>query len=155
MQNEKKKVGIFSLTSDEGCSIMFTEFINNKLFDWMEKIEIFYFLSIKDHRLFDHLDIALIEGTVSTRADEKLLKEIREKSDALIALGNCAMTAMPSGQRNRFQGAQKEKVEEQMEKYNLLPKCLPLKDVVKVDAEIGGCPVDENIFMKKFEELIG
>ena len=45
MANTKKKVGIFSFTSDEGCTIYLTEIFNKKLLGWLEKIELVYFLS--------------------------------------------------------------------------------------------------------------
>ena len=44
----KKRVGVFSLTCDEGCSIFLTEIFNHKLLPWLEKIELVYFLSVKD-----------------------------------------------------------------------------------------------------------
>lgn len=148
----KKRVGIFSLTCDEGCTIYLIEIFNQKLPLWLEKMELVYFLSVKDKVKFDKLDIALIEGTISTERDKREVLEIREKSKVLIALGSCAMTALPSGQRNNFNQKQLREIEEDLAKFNFLPKCLAVKDVARVDDEIIGCPIDEKKFVEVFEK---
>lgn len=148
----KKRVGVFSLTCDEGCSILLTEIFNTKLLEWLERMEVSYFLSIKDHRPLDGLDIALVEGTVSTEHDKQRLEEIREHAGVLIGIGSCAMTALPSGHRNNFSEEQNAQIDSTLEQFDFLPECLPLKDVVTVDDEVKGCPMDEDEFIKVFEK---
>ena len=150
----KKRVGIFSLTCDEGCSILLTEIFNNKLLSWLEKMELVYFLSIKDHVEAEDLDIALVEGVVTSVRDQEHIKKIRKKTKILIAMGTCAMTALPSGQRNNFNISQLKEIEGHLEKYNFLPKALALKDIVKVDDNISGCPIDEGKFIEVFEKYL-
>ena len=151
--NKKKKIGVFSFTCDEGCSINMLEVFNNKLFDWLEKVEFSYFLSLKDAGEIKDFDIVLIEGVVSSKKDMKELK-IRENTKTLIAMGNCAISVMPSGQRNFFNKTQQDEIHEDLEKFDLLPKCLALKDVVRVDDEIPGCPINEEKFINIFEKYI-
>ncbi len=150
----KKRVGIFSLTCDEGCSIYMIEIFNQKLLPWLTKMEIVHFMSVSDKRDFKDLDIALIEGTVSSERDKREVEEIRRQSKILIAMGNCAMTALPSGQRNNFDAEKKADIQKDVDAYNLLPKCLALKDVVKVDDNIAGCPIDEKKFIEIFEKYL-
>lgn len=150
----KKRLGIFSLTCDEGCSIMLAEIFNTKLLGWLEKMEIVYFLTLKDHTEAENLDIALVEGVVTSEKDLEHIKKIREKSRILIAMGTCAMTAFPSGQRNNFNINQLKEIEDHLEKYKFLPKALAVKDVVKVDDEISGCPIDEGKFVEAFEKYL-
>jgi coenzyme F420-reducing hydrogenase gamma subunit len=152
--NVKKRVGIFSLTCDEGCSIFLTEIFNQKLLHWLEKMELVYFLALKNHTEAENLDIALVEGVVTSEKDLAEIKKIREKAKILIAMGTCAMTALPSGQRNNFNINQLKEIEGHMEKYNFLPKALALKEVVKVDDEISGCPIDEEKFIEVFEKYL-
>jgi coenzyme F420-reducing hydrogenase gamma subunit len=150
----KKRVGIFSLTCDEGCSIFLTEIFNQKLIGWLEKMELVYFLAVKDHVEAGNLDIALVEGVVTSEKDSEQIKKIRERSKILIAMGSCAVTSQPSGQRNNFNADQLKVIEEHFEKYKFLPKALALKDVVKVDDEIIGCPIDEVKFVEIFEKYL-
>ncbi len=151
---EKKKVGIFSFTCDEGCSIMLTEIFNEKLVKWLEKIEIKYFLSIKDKVDIKDFDIVLVEGTIMTEKEKKEIEEIRANTKILIAMGACAITALPSGQRNNFSPEQIEEIQPELDAYNHLPKALSAKDVVKVDDEIPGCPISEQKFIEVFEKYI-
>jgi coenzyme F420-reducing hydrogenase gamma subunit len=150
----KKQVGIFTYTCDEGCSIYLIEIFNDKLLGWLEKMELRYFLSVRDKRDFEHLDIALVEGVISTEKELAEIKELRSKTDILIAMGTCAITALPSGQRNNFNAKQKEAISEHVEKYHYLPKTLSVKEAVKVDDEIMGCPIDEKKFIEIFEKYL-
>jgi sulfhydrogenase subunit delta len=150
----KKRVGVFSLTCDEGCSIYLTEIFNHKLIEWLDKIELVYFLSVKDKVEFNELDIALIEGVVSSEKEKKELVELRGKSKIIIAMGSCAITTQPSGQRNSFSAEQTQLIQPKMQGFDYLPKCLALKDVVTVDAEIMGCPIDQNKFIEIFEKYL-
>lgn len=152
--SEKKRVGIFSLTCDEGCSIFLTEIFNHKLLEWLEKIDLVYFLALKDKTEFKNLDIAIVEGVVTSERDKRELLEIRANSRILIAMGTCAMTSQPSGQRNNFDEEKQAEIQEHLEKYNFLPKALPLKDVVKVDENIPGCPISEEKFVEIFEKSL-
>ncbi|HLM84223.1 MAG TPA: hypothetical protein VK254_03375 [Candidatus Bathyarchaeia archaeon] len=152
--NSKKRVGIFSLTCDEGCSIFLTEIFNQKLIPWLERMELVYFLSIKDKTEIKDLDIALVEGVVTSERDKEGIEKIRANTKILIAMGTCAMTALPSGQRNNFNINQLKEIEAHLEKYKFLSKALALKEVVKVDDSISGCPIDEGKFIEVFEKYL-
>jgi len=154
LKKNKKRVGIFSLTCDEGCSIFLTEIFNQKLISWLEKMELVYFLSIKDKVELKDLDIALVEGVVTSERDKEDIEKIRANTHVLIAMGTCAMTALPSGQRNNFNISQLKEIEEHLEKYNFLSKALALKDAVKVDDNIAGCPINEGKFIEVFEKYL-
>lgn len=154
MAENKKRVGIFSLTCDEGCSIYLTEIFNHKLVEWLDKIELVYFLSIKDKTDISNLDVALVEGVVTSEHDKEEIEKIRANTKILIAMGSCAITALPSGQRNTFTEEQKDDIQEHLALYNFLPKALSLKEAVKVDDEIPGCPISEDIFVKTFEKYL-
>jgi coenzyme F420-reducing hydrogenase gamma subunit len=151
---KKKIVGIFSFSCDEGCSIFLTEIFNNKLLEWLEKMELVYFLALKDHSERDHYDIAVVEGDIANERDKKRLEDIRSKSDILIAMGTCTITGYPTAQRNEFNESQKAQIKEIVEKFNFLPKTLTVPEVVKVDGEVMGCPIDEKKFIETFEKFL-
>lgn len=151
---KKKRVGIFSFTCDEGCSIYLVEIFNKKLLSWLKKIEIAYFLSIKDKVEIKDFDIVLVEGVISTERDKKEIEKIRQNTKILIAMGSCAISGQPSGQRNNFNEEQREDIEEELAKFDYLPKCLSVKEVVKVDDEVIGCPINEDKFIEVFEKYI-
>ncbi len=154
IKTKKKKVGIFSLTCDEGCSIYLIEIFNKKLLQWLEKIELGYFLSLKDHMDIKDLDIALIEGVISTQKDLDQVLDIRKKTKVVIAMGSCAISAMPSGQRNQFTQEQQERIAPELKKFGFLPKCISLKEAINVDDNVNGCPIDRKKFIEVFEKYI-
>lgn len=154
MDKPKKKVGIFSFTCDEGCSIYLTEIFNTKLLEWLEVMEIVYFLSVKDHSEVEELDIALVEGVISTEKDKQKIGSIRAKTTTLIAMGTCAITGQPSAQRNKFSQEKKEHIAEDLERFHFLPQALSIKEAVAIDDQIAGCPINEELFIKTFEKYL-
>ena len=154
MDYKKKQIGIFSFSCDEGCSIYLIEIFNEKLLQWLEKIELRYFLSVRDKADFDYLDVALVEGVISTEKDKQEIEEIRKKAKILIAMGTCAVTGLPSGQRNNFNEEQTGEIEDHLKKYNFLPKTLSVKEAVKIDDQVLGCPIDKDKFITTFEKYL-
>jgi len=154
MLSKKKKIGVFSFTCDEGCSIYMLEIFNKKLMKWLEKIDLSYFLSIKDAGEIKDFDIVLVEGVISSQKDKKEIKKIRENTKILIAMGSCAISVMPSGQRNFFNKTKQQAIKDDLEKFDFLPKCLSVKEAVKIDDEITGCPINEEKFIEVFEKYI-
>ena len=150
----KKKVGIFSFTCCEGCIVVFIEALNKKYFDWKERMDIQNFRALKKVKKIGKLDIAFVEGAISTSSEVKKLKEIREKSDVLVAMGSGAVDGYPSNQRNKFSVEIKKEIEGELKRMGQLKKVLPLKKYVKVDVEVSGCPVGENELIEKVEEVL-
>jgi len=151
MAKKKKRVGIFSFTCDEGCSIFLVEIFNKKLAGWLEKIELVYFLSIKDHTDAKNMDIAVVEGSIE---DKKRIENIRKNSKILIGMGSCAITGMPSCYRNNLNKEQLKEISGHLKKFKFLPKCMGIKEVVKLDGEVPGCPMDDKKFIEVFEKYI-
>ena len=103
----------------------------------------------------DELDIAFVEGAAASEEQEKKIREIREKSKIFVAVGACAVQGLPAGQRNTFTEGQKKEIEFLLARFGALPKVLKLSEVVKVDAEIPGCPIDPNKFLEVVNKLVG
>ncbi len=87
---EKPKVGFYGLT---GCAGDLLNILNCE----DEVIEIFNAVLVKSFVMASRakdeespLDIAFVEGSVSTKKDLDDLKEIRKKAKILIAIGHCA-----------------------------------------------------------------
>jgi len=100
------------------------------------------------------MDVAFVEGAISTENERRKLKLIRANAGKVIALGSGAINGWPSNLRNDFKGIKKKEVEVLMERLGQIEKVLPVKKVVKVDGEIPGCPVEPKIFIEKMESLL-
>jgi NAD-reducing hydrogenase small subunit len=125
---------------------------------------------IVDGKEFPSVDIALVEGSVTSDEHWHEIQEIRKKSKTLIAFGDCAVTANVTGLRNwltkeevldrAYRQAESNDTQGQMpEHFTLLKlhdKVVPLHEVVAVDFYIPGCPPSaDTIFYVLFEFLNG
>jgi coenzyme F420-reducing hydrogenase gamma subunit len=95
-----------------------------------------------------------VEGAITTERDLREIKKVREMSKILIGMGNCTITGMPTCQRNNFNEEQTEAIKEDLEKFDFLEKCLPVKEVVHMDDEVPGCPMDEKKFIEVLEKYL-
>jgi len=63
---KKLKVGFFSFTCCEGCVISVIEVFNEKFFEWRDRMDILYFRALKKVKPIRAMDVAFVEGAVST-----------------------------------------------------------------------------------------
>jgi len=147
-KNKKLRVGWFSFTCSEDSTIIMTELLNDYWQEWRKLIDFRYARILKSKNILDDLDVAFVEGAISSETQVKRLKKIREKSKRLVAIGSCAVTGMPSAQRNQFDKKTREEIQFILNRFAYLPNVLKVSEVVKVDAEVPGCPMDSKIFLK-------
>lgn len=151
---KKLKVAILTITDCEGCLVQIFN-LGERFINLLSKIE------LADFKLFEDLpeppeyDIAIVEGCPITKKDLKRLKETRKKSKILIALGACACLGGIAKIKNY---KDKNKVinyvyEKPQDIDN--PDIKPLKEYVKVDLEIPGCPMNKEEFLRIMEEFVG
>lgn len=86
----KPRVGVYALTSCYGCQLMLATV--QKIVDIANTVnfESFYMLSSASKMPAD-VDVAFVEGSVSTEKDLEELLEIRKHSRIVVALGACAV----------------------------------------------------------------
>lgn len=151
---EKLKCAWFSFSCCEDNTIIMTELLNDHWLEWSKILEFKHFRQLKTKNSMEPFDIAFIEGAVASQKQIDKLKEIRGLSKKLVAVGACAVTGMPSGQRNIFTPERKAAIQPLVDKFSALPKVLKISEVVAVDAEVPGCPMDPTDFLTKTISLI-
>jgi len=147
---KKIRVGWFSYSCCEDSTIVFTEILNDHWQEWKNLIDFRHARVLQSKNVFDEMDVAFIEGAIANDHQAEEVKKIRGLAKTVVAIGACACTGMPSAQRNTFNEKQKEEIEFLVARFKSLPKVLKLSEVIKVDAEVGGCPMDP----KKFLEVL-
>jgi NAD-reducing hydrogenase small subunit len=111
------------------------------------------------------VDVALVEGAVSSQDDLKLAQTIRQRSKIVVALGDCAVTSNVPSMRNGIPTRkllERVYVEGADEKPGvptdgvppLLKHAVPLHDVIKVDVHVPGCPPKPNAILFALSELL-
>ena len=133
---------------------MMTEIMNDHWQEWKKLFDFRHAGVLKSKNILDELDIAFVEGAIASEKHTEKLREIREKSKKLVAVGACAVVGMPAAQRNYFNEQQKQEIEFLIARFAALPKVLKVSDVVKVDAEIPGCPMEPQVFLTAVNALV-
>ena len=152
--DKKIRIGWFSFTCSEDSLIVFTELLNKYYFQWEKVIEFAHAKILKSKNDMTNLDIAFIEGAISSDDQAEKLKKIRENAKKLVAVGSCAVTGMPSGARNDFSPEVLKKFEKQFNTFQYSKKVKKISDVVKVDDSIPGCPMNGEEFTKKLNRYL-
>jgi len=151
---EKIKIGWFSFSCCEDNSIVMTEILNDHWQEWKKIFDFRHVRIFQSKNTFDEFDIAFIEGAVASLEQEAKIKEIRNISKKVVAVGACAIVGLPASQRNTFTPKQKESIDFLIKRFNALPEVKKLSDVIKVDVEIPGCPMSPEVFLEKVNSLI-
>lgn len=148
-EQKKIKVGWFSFSCCEDSTIVFTELLNDHWQEWKKIFDFRHVRVLKSNNVMDEFDIAFIEGAIASDEHEEKLKDIRSRSKKLVAVGACACIGMPSAQRNHFSPEQLQEIQFLVDRFKMAPKVLKVADVVTVDYEVPGCPMNPDDFVKK------
>ena len=155
-----KKVSVATVWLDgcSGCHMSLLD-IDERLIELAAAVDIVY-SPIVDNKTFpEQVDLTLVEGSVSSEDDLAKIKKIREHTRVLIALGDCAVTGNVPSMRNPFGS---EKILQHVYLKNapsdivppLLPRVLPIHQVVAVDAFVPGCPPPADVIYYALTELL-
>lgn len=137
------KVSIVSLTCCAGCVSSFLNAGEALLDILSEDFEIVYSPTFIDLKEIPNVDLAIVEGGVRTKEDERLIREVRAKSRLIVALGICATHGGITSLGNILH------VKKLLEKeHSILDSKLPeledlmypLSNFVDIDYYIPGCP---------------
>lgn len=99
------------------------------------------------------VDVTLVEGAVTNRANLAMALMLRERSRIVVSLGDCAVTGNVTSLRNQlpvadvlapFRAGEAGGVPsmDHAAVPELLPRALPLHQVIAVDGFLPGCPPD-------------
>jgi len=146
----KVKLATAWLDGCSGCHMSLLD-VDELLVALVEKVDLVYGPLVDAPEYPESVDVALVEGAVSSVGDQKLAQTIRARTKVLIALGDCAVTSNVPSMRNTIpvkkllervyvEGADAAPGVPKDGVPALLRHALPLAEVVKVDIHIPGCP---------------
>lgn len=149
--NGKIRLATVWLGGCSGCHMSFLD-QDEALFDLMALVDVVY-SPLADIKEFpENVDLALVEGAVANTENLDLARRVRSRSHTVVAFGDCAVTGNVTALRNplgdpadilrkvyvdnvdRDPGIPAEQVP------RLLPRVLPLHQVIDVDLCLPGCP---------------
>lgn len=155
-----KKVSVATVWLDgcSGCHMSLLD-MDERLVELAASIEIVYGPLVDTKTFPQEVDLTLVEGSVSSEEDLAKIRLIRQHTRVLVAMGDCAVTGNVPSLRNPIGPERLLKhiylphaPEEIVPR--LLPRVLPVHQVVKVDAFLPGCPPSADVLYYAITELL-
>ncbi len=137
----RPRVAVHKFSSCDGCQLAFLN-LGEDLLALAERVELVHFAEAGPLDPDAEVDLAFVEGSVSTPADLERIQRIRRHSRMLIAIGACATAGGIQALRNGADGAQWiAQIYGHPDAVASLERSTPISSHVAVDFELWGCPV--------------
>lgn len=137
----KLRVAVHKFTSCDGCQLALLN-LGPTLLTVADRFELLHFAEAGPVDPDAHVDVALIEGSISTPDEEARIKRIRAAARHLVAIGACATSGGIQALRNLpHEGDWVAAVYAKPEHIETLAQVRAISEVVKVDLELWGCPI--------------
>jgi len=139
--------------------------MDERLLDLSSQFDLVYSPLVDFKTYPESVDVALVEGAISSVEDEHKIHHIRKHTNLLVAMGDCAVTGNVPSMRNPFgpeavlQRAYHENATAQPQTPcqivpALLQKVRPIHEFVDVDLYLPGCPPSAATFFTVVSELL-
>lgn len=138
----RPRLAVHKFSSCDGCQLAFLN-LGEDLLTLANLVDIVHFAEAGPVAPEAEVDIAFIEGSVSTPDEAERIRKVRAGSRYLVTMGACATAGGLQALRNQADaGAWLAAVYPKPEFISALPHSTPIRDHVRVDFELWGCPVN-------------
>jgi coenzyme F420-reducing hydrogenase gamma subunit len=150
----KPQVAFFDFTSCEGCQLAAIDLTPEEMLGLLDLVDIVEFREAISEKA-DRYDIAFVEGSITRDSDIARLKDIRERSGLLIALGACAHISGLNALKNFQTPAAVQKIvyPDAPTRYETAT-ARAIEEVVAIDGFIPGCPINTQEFLHFVKNVI-
>jgi NAD-reducing hydrogenase small subunit len=147
-----------------GCHMSFLD-IDERIIQLGELADLVFSPFVDQKHFPEQIDIALVEGSVSTDEDEHKIRLLRSRTRTLVAFGDCAVTGNVPAMRNAFPlAALLSRAYSETATHHpqtptehlpvLLKKARPIHEFVPVDIFIPGCPPSADTIFTVLTDLL-
>jgi coenzyme F420-reducing hydrogenase gamma subunit len=149
------RVAVFKMASCDGCQLQLLD-AEDALLELAGAIQIVHFAEASSRMLEGPYDVTLVEGSISTPEQEEQIRAIREASRILVTIGACATSGGVQALRNATgrHDAFVRTVYPTPEFVASLADSHPVADLVPVDLELTGCPIDRGQLLGALSTLL-
>ncbi len=141
------RVGVVKFASCDGCQLGFLD-LGHVLLDIGIRFQIVEFGEASSARTPEGpFDILFVEGSVSTQEQAQHIRHLRDRTTLLVTIGACATSGGIQALRawagnDRGISGFIDAVYATPEYVDTLERAQPVSELVEVDAELRGCPID-------------
>lgn len=151
---DKPSVAVHKFSSCDGCQLAFLN-AGEDLLTLASLVDIRHFAEAGPIDVEARVNIAFIEGSVATPEDAGRLQQIRANSNYVVTIGACATSGGLQALRNMADAdAWIAGIYARPEYINSLPTSTPIRDHIKVDLELWGCPVSGRQLLAAIRDLL-
>jgi sulfhydrogenase subunit delta len=140
------KLAVWKFASCDGCQLTLLD-CEDELLTLAEQVQIAAFAEASSAVMGGPYDVSLVEGSITTPADERRIREIREQSGVLVTIGACATAGGIQALRNFADVARPDYIQ-------TLATSTPASAHVAVDYELRGCPIDRGQLLDTLAALL-
>ncbi len=161
---KKVKVATVWLDGCSGCHMSLLD-IDAAVITLGRKIDLVYGPLVDAQEFPEEVDVTLVEGAVSSQDDLAKIQKIRQRTNILVSMGDCAVTGNVPGMRNSVpvakllqriyvDGADERKLVPTDRVPALLKEARPVREFVKVDICLPGCPPPSKAIFGVINDLL-
>lgn len=148
-------IAVHKFSSCDGCQLAFLN-AGEDLLELARLVDIRHFLEAGIADEYAQVDIAFVEGSISTSEELARIQRVRANSRFVVTLGACATAGGLQALRNLDDSNEtwKQAVYAQPEFINTLDQADPVRAHIKVDFELWGCPVNGQQVLATVQQLL-
>ncbi len=147
-------LAVWKFASCDGCQLTILD-CEDELLTLAEQVQIATFAEASSAMVGGPYDLSLVEGSITTPSDAERIREIREQSTTLVAIGACATAGGIQALRNFADiGEFTSVVYARPDYIHTLATSTPPSAHVTVDYELRGCPIDRRQLLDTLAALL-
>jgi coenzyme F420-reducing hydrogenase gamma subunit len=147
-------LAVWKFASCDGCQLTLLD-CEDELLAIAGQVQIATFLEASSAVMAGPYDVSLVEGSITTAADERRIKEIRAQSKTLVTIGACATAGGIQALRNFADVDEFASVVYAKPEYiDTLGTSTPAAAHVEVDYQLQGCPIDRGQLLDTLAALL-
>lgn len=150
----KPRIAVHKFASCDGCQLALLN-SGEDLLRLAAQVEILHFAEAGPIDPEAEVDVALVEGSITTAHDKERIAAIREHSRYVMTLGACATSGGLQALRNYADVNQwTSAIYAQPQYIEALATSTPIRDHIRVDFELWGCPVNSRQVLSAIRDLL-
>jgi NAD-reducing hydrogenase small subunit len=161
---KKVRVATVWLDGCSGCHMSFLD-ADAAVIALAGKIDLVYGPLVDAQEFPEGVDVTLVEGAIGSLEDAHKIEKVRQRTNILVALGDCAVTGNVPSMRNAIpvnkllqrvyvEGSDIGKQIPNDGVPVLMAQARPIQEFVKVDIHVPGCPPPAKVILGLINDLL-